>query len=253
MIRVSIIGSGNVAQHLIKVFTLNTDIELVQIFVRNKKNLLDLIPSDKIFSNYKNFIPVDLVIIAVTDGAINLVYQELTFSSQLTVHTSGTFSFGVLKNKNRIGVFYPLQTFSKSKEIDFKTIPICIEAQNENDYKTLESVAYAISNSVHRINAKQRLSLHVAAVYVCNFTNHMYTIGNDICNSNNLSFEILKPLIQETANKIMLLSPAKAQTGPAIRKDTGTLKTHLDFLTNDNQKEIYKLLTKSIIDNGNKL
>jgi hypothetical protein len=81
----------------------------------------------------------------------------------------------------------------------------------------------------------------------------MYTIGNDICNLNNLSFEILKPLIQETANKIMLLSPAMAQTGPAIRKDTGTLKTHLDFLTNDNQKEIYKLLTKSIIDNGNKL
>jgi len=253
MIRVSIIGSGNVAQHLIKVFSLNTDIELVQIFVRNKKTVLELISADKIFSNYKDFIPVDLVIIAVTDGAIELVYQELPFTSQLIVHTSGTFSLEVLKNKNRIGVFYPLQTFSKSKEVDFKTIPICIEAQNENDYKTLECVAHAISNSVHRINAKQRLSLHVAAVYVCNFTNYMYTIGNDICNLNNLSFEILKPLIQETANKIMLLSPAMAQTGPAIRKDTGTLKTHLDFLTNDNQKEIYKLLTKSIIDNGNKL
>lgn len=253
MIRVSIIGSGNVAQHLIKVFSLNTDIELVQIFVRNKKTVLNLISSDKIFSNYKNFIPVDVVIIAVTDGAIDLVYQELPFTSQLIVHTSGTFSLEALKNKNRTGVFYPLQTFSKSKEIDFKTIPICIEAQNENDYKTLECVAHAISNSVHRINAKQRLSLHVAAVYVCNFTNYMYAIGNDICNLNNLSFEILKPLIQETANKIMLLSPAMAQTGPAIRKDTGTLKTHLDFLTNDNQKEIYKLLTKSIIDNGNKL
>ncbi len=253
MIRVSIIGSGNVAQHLIKVFSLNTDIELVQIFVRNKKTVLNLISSDKIFSNYKNFIPVDVVIIAVTDGAIDLVYQELPFTSQLIVHTSGTFSLEALTNKNRTGVFYPLQTFSKSKEIDFKTIPICIEAQNENDYKTLECVAHAISNSVHRINAKQRLSLHVAAVYVCNFTNYMYTIGNDICNLNNLSFEILKPLIQETANKIMLLSPAMAQTGPAIRKDTSTLKTHLDFLTNDNQKEIYKLLTKSIIDNGNKL
>ncbi len=253
MIRVSIIGSGNVAQHLIKVFSLNTDIELVQIFVRNKKTVLELISADKIFSNYKDFIPVDVVIIAVTDGAIELVYQELPFTSQLIVHTSGTFSLEVLKNKNRIGVFYPLQTFSKSKEVDFKTIPICIEAQNENDYKTLECVAHAISNSVHRINAKQRLSLHVAAVYVCNFTNYMYTIGNDICNLNNLSFEILKPLIQETANKIMLISPAMAQTGPAIRKDTGTLKTHFDFLTNDNQKEIYKLLTKSIIDNGNKL
>ena len=253
MIRVSIIGSGNVAQHLIKVFSLNTDIELVQIFVRNKKTVLELISADKIFSNYKDFIPVDVVIIAVTDGAIELVYQELPFTSQLIVHTSGTFSLEVLKNKNRIGVFYPLQTFSKSKEVDFKTIPICIEAQNENDYKTLECVAHALSNSVHRINAKQRLSLHVAAVYVCNFTNYMYAIGNDICNLNNLSFEILIPLIQETANKIMLLSPAMAQTGPAIRKDTGTLKTHLDFLTNDNQKEIYKLLTKSIIDNGNKL
>ena len=93
MIRVSIIGSGNVAKHLIKVFSLNTDIELVQIFVRNKKTVLNLISSDKIFSNYKNFIPVDVVIIAVTDGDIDLVYQELPFTSQLIVHTSGTFSF----------------------------------------------------------------------------------------------------------------------------------------------------------------
>lgn len=253
MIRVSIIGSGNVAQHLLQVFSISSDIELVQVFVRNTNSIAHLVSSDKVCTNYANINPVDLIIIAVSDNSIATVYEQLSISTGLIVHTSGTFSLETVSDKIRSGVFYPLQTFSKSKEIDFKTIPICIEAQNEHDYKILELVAHAISNSVHRITAKQRLSLHVAAVFVCNFTNHMYAIGEAICISNNLPFTILKPLIQETANKIKLISPNLAQTGPAIRKDTETLNTHLEFLTNDNQKEIYKLLTKSIIDNGNKL
>ena len=135
----------------------------------------------------------------------------------------------------------------------FKTIPICLEAQNDTDYKTLETIAKSVSNSVNNINSKQRKALHVAAVFVSNFTNHLYQMSADICAENELSFDILKPLIQETANKIMTLSPKDAQTGPAKRKDTQTINEHLSFLTDENQKEIYKLLTKSIIDNGKKL
>ena len=123
----------------------------------------------------------------------------------------------------------------------------------EADLKTLETVAKSISNSVYTINSEQRKALHVAAVFVSNFTNYLYQIGNDICLENELPFAILKPLIQETANKIVTLSPAEAQTGPAKRQDTQTITSHLNFLTNDDQKEIYKLLTKSIIDNGKKL
>ena len=103
------------------------------------------------------------------------------------------------------------------------------------------------------IDSNQRKSLHIAAVFVCNFVNHLYKIGNEICNENNIDFEILKPLIQETANKILKLSPEEAQTGPAKRNDSTTINKHLAILTDENQKEIYKLLTKSIIDNGKKL
>ena len=253
MIRVSIIGSGNVAQQLIQAFSKTTDIELVQVFARKAAPVSHLIPAEKISSDFKDLIAVDLFIIAVTDDAIAEVSIQLPFSNQLVVHTSGSVSVEAINNKNRQGVFYPLQTFSKSKKINFKTIPICLEAQKEKDLKTLERVAKSISNTVYKINSEQRKALHVAAVFVSNFTNHLYQIGNEICNENDLSFEILKPLIQETANKILTLSPNEAQTGPAKRKDTQTINTHLSFLTNDNQKEIYKLLTKSIIDDGKKL
>ena len=253
MIRVSIIGSGNVAQHLIQEFSKTTDIELVQIFARKAASVSHLITPDKIIFNLNELKPVDVTIIAVTDDAIEAVSNQIPFEKQLVVHTSGSIALETTNNKNRKGVFYPLQTFTKSKEIDFKTIPICLEAQNDTDLKTLETVAESISEVVYKINSEQRKALHIAAVFVSNFVNHLYQIGNDICIENDLSFDILKPLIQETANKILTLSPNEAQTGPAKRKDTQTINAHLNYITNDTQKEIYKLLTKSIIDNGKKL
>ena len=253
MIRVSIIGSGNVAQHLIQAFSKTPTIELVQLFVRKKESVFHLITADKIHTNFDDLITADLFIIAITDEAITNVSKEIPFSNQLVVHTSGSIPMDAINPKNRQGVFYPLQTFSKSKEVDFKTIPICLEAQNENDLNMLETVAKSISNAVYEINSDKRKALHVAAVFVSNFVNYLYEVGNNICIENELPFDILKPLIQETAHKILALSPLKAQTGPAKRKDTETINAHLNFLTNDNQKEIYKLLTKSIIDNGKKL
>ena len=253
MIRVSIIGSGNVAQHLIVAFSKTTDIELVQVFARKDAAVAHLTSPDKIYTNFNDIIAADLFIIAITDDAITEVSAAIPFSNQLVVHTSGSVSMEAIDNKNRQGVFYPLQTFSKSKEVDFKTIPICIETKNEKDFQILEKVAKSISNSVYKINSEQRKALHIAAVFVCNFVNHLYQIGNDICIENDLPFDILKPLIQETANKILTLSPYQAQTGPAKRKDSQTINAHLSFLSDDNQKEIYKMLTKSIIDNGKKL
>jgi len=253
MIRVSIIGSGNVAQHLIQAFSKTTDIELVQVFARKNASVAHLISPDKIYTNFNDIIAADLFIIAITDDAITEVSAAIPFSNELVVHTSGSVSMEAIDNKNRQGVFYPLQTFSKSKEVDFKTIPICIETKNEKDIQVLEKVAKSISNTVYKINSEQRKALHIAAVFVSNFVNHLYQIGNAICIENNLPFDILKPLIQETANKILTLSPNEAQTGPAKRKDTQTINAHLSFLSDENQKEIYKLLTKSIIDNGKEL
>ena len=253
MIRLSIIGSGNVAQHLIQAFSKSAEIELVQVFARKPNDLAHLFSNGKITDDLAALKLVDVTILAVTDDAIANISAELAFQNQLVAHTSGSFAMEALNDRNRKGVFYPLQTFSKLTEVDFKGIPICLEAESYNDLKLLERVAHSISDSVHNISSEQRKALHVAAVFVSNFTNHLYHIGNEICEENHLSFDILKPLIQETANKILSLPPAKVQTGPAVRKDTQTINAHLHFLTDENQKEIYKMLTKSIIDNGKKL
>ncbi len=253
MTKVSIIGSGNVAQHLIQAFQSNPAIELVQVFARNPKYVTHLLDSDRITSDYTQLQQADLYIIAVSDDAIAEVSENLALDNQLVVHTSGTVTINALSNKNRRGVFYPLQTFSKDKAVNFKTIPLCIEAENEIDATTLKLIANAISDAVYDINSEQRKALHVAAVFVNNFVNHLYQIGNEICNANTIPFAILKPLIQETANKIATLSPKTAQTGPAQRNDNSTIAAHQQFLTDENQAAIYNLLTQSIQDNGKKL
>lgn len=253
MIKVVIFGSGNLAQHLILALQKASDVELVQAFARNEKDLLKVLDSDKITSNYNHIKNADLYIIAVSDNAIQEVSNLLPFSNKLVAHTSGSVAIEMLNDKNRKAVFYPLQTFSKNKEINFNEIPICLEAENATDLQILKQVAKTISDVVYEINSKQRKSLHVAAVFVNNFVNHLYQIGNDICSDNNVPFDILKPLITETANKILMLSPTNAQTGPAKRRDTTTINAHLTFLSDENQKNIYKILTKSIIDNDQKL
>lgn len=253
MIKITLIGSGNVAQHLIKAFTKSELVEIAQVFSRKKETLASLIEFDKIVDDFQDLKEADLYIIAVTDNAITEVSAQLPFNNQLVVHTSGTASIDTLDAKNRKGVFYPLQTFSKNKDVDFSVIPICLEAENTFDFRVLDTVAKSISKAIFPINSEQRKALHVAAVFVNNFTNHLYQIGHEICEENKVPFEILKPLIQETADKINTLNPTEAQTGPAKRNDSTTIEAHLEYLTNENQKNIYKILTQSIQHNGKKL
>ncbi len=253
MIKVSIIGSGNLAQHLIQAFQSNPSIELVQVVARNPKTVAHLLDSNRIISDYIQLQEADLYIIAVSDDAIAEVSTALPFENRLVAHTSGTVSIDSLDPKNHRAVFYPLQSFSKDKIVNFKTIPLCIEAENKKDVPTLKLIANAISDAVYDINSEQRKALHVAAVFVNNFVNHLYQIGNEICDVNAIPFAILKPLIQETANKIATLSPKAAQTGPAKRNDISTIAAHQQFLTDEKQAAIYNLLTQSIQDNGKKL
>jgi predicted short-subunit dehydrogenase-like oxidoreductase (DUF2520 family) len=243
MIKVILLGSGNVATHLFQAFYKATGVEVVQVFSRTiSKDFSENIQT----SDFTQILEADIYIICVSDNAIASVSNQFQFENRLVVHTSGSTDFDVLDAKNKRGVFYPLQTFSKNKTLDFKEIPICLETENPSEYEVLEKLANSISNSVHQINGNQRKALHVSAVFVCNFTNHLYQIGNEICAANNIPFQILQPLIEETAKKIKTLSPKEAQTGPAVRNDTKTIEKHIDFLTNENQKEIYKILTKSI-------
>lgn len=253
MIRLTIIGSGNVAQHLIKAFSASSLVEIVQAFSRKKEALTHLLDAEKIITDFSVLKETDLYIISVSDNAISEVSKQIPFQNKLVVHTSGTTSIDVLDSKNRKGVFYPLQTFSKNKAVDFSIIPICLEADNQEDYDILETTAKSISNAVFSISSEQRKALHVAAVFVNNFTNHLYQLGQEICEEHQVPFEILKPLIQETADKIKTLDPAEAQTGPAKRHDSVTTDAHLDYITDENQKNIYKILTQSIQNNGKKL
>lgn len=227
MISVLIVGNGNVATHLFKAFSKANDVVVSLIGSRT----LTEIPH------------AEITIIAVSDDAIPSVSAKI--KNTLVAHTAGNVALTALKNTTRKAVFYPLQTFSKDKKVNFKEVPFCLEADDKNDLRLLEKLALTIGEKVYNITSEQRKSLHLAAVFVNNFTNHMYKIGDDICKKNNLPFAILQPLIQETADKILALPPEKAQTGPAIRQDTNTIKNHLENLTK-NQQEIYKLLTKSI-------
>lgn len=243
MIKVILLGSGNVATHLFQAFSKASEVEVVQVFSRTlSKDFPEAIQT----SDFTKISDADMYIICVSDNAITSVSNQLKFENKLVVHTSGSTDFNLLDKKNRRGVFYPLQTFSKNKSVSFTEIPICLESEHVSDYLLLEKVAQSISNSVHKIDGNQRKALHVSAVFVCNFTNHLYQIGNEICNQNNIPFPILQPLIEETASKIKTLSPKEAQTGPALRKDSKTIAKHIDFLSDENQVEIYKLLTKSI-------
>ncbi|WP_276974294.1 Rossmann-like and DUF2520 domain-containing protein [Flavobacterium filum] len=253
MVSIVIIGSGNVAQHLITAFLQSNEVELVQVFSRQKEKVSHLISLDKIVSDYTEIKSADVYLLAVSDNVIAEVSEKLPFENRLVVHTSGSMPMEILEPKNHRGVFYPLQTFTKNKAVDFSVIPICLEAENENDFLTLKTVAQSISSRAESISSEQRKALHVAAVFVCNFVNHLYQMGQEICEEHHLSFELLQPLILETAQKITQLSPKEAQTGPAKRNDTTTINAHLHFLTDANQKEMYQLLTKSIIDHGKKL
>ena len=253
MIKVVLIGSGNVTHHLIEAFAKSPTVEVIQVLARQKESVTPLFDSNKITSNFTDLAEADLYIIAVSDDAIANVSSQLTFKNRLVVHTSGSVSINSLNAKNRKGIFYPLQTFTKNKAIDFNSIPICLESENESDFDLLKNVAESISNSVFKIDSQQRKALHISAVFVNNFVNHLYQIGQEICIENNVPFEIVKPLILETANKVMTLSPAAAQTGPAKRNDSQTIETHLDFLSNENHATIYKILTQSIQNNGKEL
>ncbi|GGG43507.1 hypothetical protein GCM10011414_11460 [Croceivirga lutea] len=235
-----LLGSGNVAHHLFAVL----QPYIIQVYARNAENLKSF-SQVKTTTKKNEIADADVYIIAVNDDAIEEVSTLLTSKSGLVVHTSGSVSINAIVT-SRKGVFYPLQTFTKGKKLDFKNIPLCIEAQRIEDYELLEKIGGSISNLVRKISTKQRQTLHVAAVFVNNFSNHLFYLAEEICAQDAIEFNLLKPLIEETVAKIQDLSPKKAQTGPAKRNDEKTMHRHLQQLTAENNKKIYQLLSQSI-------
>ncbi|WP_299390605.1 Rossmann-like and DUF2520 domain-containing protein [uncultured Gelidibacter sp.] len=246
MISVIILGAGNVATHLFNAFEKAEQVEVKQWYNRSIKSIQSYKNKVAITDNLSELVDADVYIIAVSDDAIANFSTQLSFENKLVVHTSGSVNVHDLDKKNRRGVFYPLQTFSKAATLDFATVPICLEVLDKADLKTLKSLAKAIGCNAHKVNTQQRKALHLAAVYVNNFTNQLYRVAHEITESKGVEFDILKPLILETAKKVQDMSPYMAQTGPAKRNDKKTIKKHLKLLENEQHKAIYELMTASI-------
>lgn len=246
MIKVVFLGFGKVNSHLCNAFHKTNEVSVVQVFNRNFIKILSPFEDIPFTDDISKIKEVDVYIIGIPDDAISAFSESLPFQNKLVVHTSGGIAMDALASKNRRGIFYPLQTFSKERKVDFKNIPICIEAENDSDLKLLKVLGKAISEKVVEISSEQRAKLHLAAVFVNNFTNHLYQISSDILKDEKLSFDLLKPLIMETAAKIETLSPEKAQTGPAKRNDVKTIEKHLHLLGNSEYSELYELFTNSL-------
>jgi predicted short-subunit dehydrogenase-like oxidoreductase (DUF2520 family) len=246
MIKVVLFGSGNVAQHLIIAFQQSGKVDVIQVVVRDKNKAELSIAPDRITDNMNAIPAADIYLLAVSDAALPELSARLPFSNALIAHTSGSVALTSLDPKNRRAVYYPLQTFSKTRSVDYSHVPVCLEWENNKDQQLLTELAHCISPNCYTIDSVQRKALHVAAVFVNNFVNHLYHIGEEICEEHQVPFDILKPLIAETAEKVQHLSPRKGQTGPAIRKDQNTIDSHLALLTQGNQQELYRLLTQSI-------
>lgn len=249
--RITLIGSGNVATHLAAAFK-NAGHRIVQVYSPNAQNAALLayhVKAEPVNDLTQIDTETDLFVIAVKDDVIGPVAEQLAKYNKLMVHTSGaTHLFALQAYSEQAGVFYPLQTFSKTREINFNQVPLCIEATNEQIAKQLTQLAQTISNNVYRVDSAQRKILHLAAVFACNFPNYLYNVAQQLLSQHQLDFNLIRPLILETAEKAQTSLPAFVQTGPAVRRDEITMDNHLKLLENHpDLQELYILLSQAII------
>ena len=248
-----LIGAGNVGYHLGR-HLVDRGCRVTGVFSRSIEKSQALsrrtgIPPCHTFNEVDP--TADLYLLAVSDTAIAPVARslfQLGIRDKLLVHTSGATPSSALRPySTRYGVFYPLQTFSRERAIDFSKIPLCVHANRPEDEAMLIRLGEQLSETAYRIDDRQRAVLHVAAVFVNNFPNHLFQIGYDILEQASLPFDLLRPLIEETAAKVQAHHPADMQTGPAVRSDQTTVDRHLAYLENQPQlRELYRLLTRHI-------
>jgi len=246
MIKVTLLGAGNVGFHLYKAIDQADGVEVMEWYNRSLTTLKPYKEKVSITDQLSTLKEADIYLISVSDNAIDNISHALKDKKGIVAHTAGSVSIKTLHHHKSHGVFYPLQTFSKSRRIDFREIPLCIEASNDEVENILYHFAEALGSTPHLINSEQRKALHLAAVFVNNFSNHLFTIGEELCSKNHLPFSILQPLIKETVDKLNYLSPKEAQTGPALRKDQLTINRHLEDLQEDLHQQLYTILSSSI-------
>ena len=250
--RITLIGAGNVATHL-GVALQQAGWETVQVYSRTSASAQEL--ASRLEIGYTTSLEelctdADIYLVMVKDAVLQELIPSVVKGREkaLFVHTAGSMPMGVWEgHAARHGVLYPMQTFSKVREVDFASVSFFVEANGEAELALLKEMAAALSPKVYEATSSQRTYLHMAAVFACNFTNHMYALSARLLEKNGLPFDAMLPLIDETARKVHELHPLVAQTGPAVRGDENVMGKHLDMLMDEPDiKEIYKIISRSI-------
>jgi predicted short-subunit dehydrogenase-like oxidoreductase (DUF2520 family) len=251
--RITLIGAGRVATQLAK--ALHTQHQIVQVYSRNLQHaqrVADKVHTQAIDQVEQLNSQTDLVIIAVSDQAIEPIIQSIKvyLPQCLIVHTSGSTALSIIEHHHkRAGVFYPLQTFSFEREVNWSETPLFVEASQQQDVELLTTLANSLSNNVYQYSSKQRQTLHLAAVFACNFSNYCYDMAQQIVDAEQVDFSLLYPLMLETAEKATHNNPQQMQTGPAMRGDQNILNLHQQLLAQSNRadlQEVYALMSEGI-------
>lgn len=252
--KISLVGSGRVAFHLAKVL-LAQGHHIIQVYARDFEKTQKFAEQfqAKACQSLSEFQPTDLIILAVSDSAIAVLVKQIheLFPETLIVHTSGSTDIEVISHAHeKAGVFYPLQTFSFERDVNWQVTPLFVEATNKDDLAILSDLANSLSNRVYQYTSKQRLSLHLAAVFACNFSNYCFDMAKQVVDKEQVDFSLLYPLILETAKKATENDPKQMQTGPAVRGDQNILTMHQGLLAQANQddlKQVYQILSDGIV------
>ncbi len=247
--KVVFIGAGNVATRL-SLEMQRVGLQVEQIYSQTEASAASLaqklgcswtIHTDQIIDH------ADLYVFSLKDTVLESVIRSVAPNKGLWVHTAGSMPLTVFEGHvERYGVLYPLQTFSKERTVNFDVIPFFLETSREEDAGYLKNIALALSEDVRFLSSEQRSRLHLAAVFVCNFSNHMFALGSKIVEEYHIDPAVLLPLIDETTAKIHTMSPQQAQTGPAVRYDKNVIERHLSLLNDENMKTIYQIISQSI-------
>lgn len=247
--KIVFIGSGNLATRL-SLEMQSKGMEVVQVYSHTESHaerLAKRLACD--WTAMPNEIRTDaeLYIFSLKDTALEEVISQVKPNQGLWVHTAGSMPMEVFKgHAEHYGVMYPLQTFSRERMVDFQVIPFFIEANTAANESRLKQIASKLSGDVRLLSSEKRRSLHLAAVFACNFTNHIYTLAAKVLQKQDIPMEVLLPLIDETAAKVHEMSPKQAQTGPAVRYDENVIQKHLSMLEEPEMKALYQMLSQSI-------
>ncbi len=251
---VALVGTGNVAWHLSKALN-KASIHVSTIVSRDKDRAEKFIKSQNIqadAADYEKTVDSDIVFFCISDKALESSIKKLkTGKGALLVHTSGSHDLSIFQNaiSRNVGVFYPFQTFTKEKDVEFKNVPIFLEARNEMYLSRLKSIARTLSNKVQILSSSSRLKLHLAGIFANNFTNLVLWEADKMLQSIDLHKETIEPLVLETVRKAFRIGPANGQTGPAARGDLEIIEKHQEFLHGTSQADLYQVLSNQIIAN----